>query len=406
MTRATTTAIGILILFIFSTCLYSQSWNIQTTGVYDYLWSASFPKPDTGYAVGSNGTIIKTVNGGVNWQSQSNPSGVLLHHVYFISGSLGWAVGHSGRIIKTTNGGQNWVLQSSGTSSNLFYVYFIHRNYGWVVGDNGVLKTTDGGDTWATSLVEPWVYSVYFVNQNTGWAGVRYGKLFKTTNGGDNWIAQTSGTVSTSFSMYFINENTGWAAGDYNSVIKTTNGGSTWFHQDYEFGSFSTTFRSVVFANDQMGWMAGLDGLVLRTTNGGTNWVQQSVPVNGDYLSIRVNGVQGWAVGENGTVIHSDNVTNLNTISSSVPERYNLSQNYPNPFNPSTKISFDIPKSGFTSLKIYDILGKNIATLLSSELQEGTYEYEFDASALNSGIYYYVLNSGSFTETRKMMLVK
>lgn len=407
MKKLLTTSAIFLVLFLSHTSnIISQSWVVQTTGVFNTLWSASFPHSDTGYAVGTGGTVIKTVNGGSNWTSLNTPTGNLLHHVYFISGSLGWAVGHSGTTIKTTNGGLNWQSQNSFIGGNLFYVHFVHRNYGWACGDNGVISTTDGGTTWVPSLAEQWVYSIYFVNVNTGWAGVRFGKMFKTTNGGSNWVQQTTGTLATAFGMQFLNENTGWAVGDYNSIIKTTNGGNTWFHQDYELGGFSTTSRSVSFVDSQKGWIVGYNGLILRTTNGGTNWVKISAPVNVDYLSIRIKGIQGWAVGGNGTVLYNDNVTTVTQTGAEVPAEFKLQQNYPNPFNPATKIQFGIPQKGFTTLKIYDILGKEISSVVSEVLDAGSYDYQFNGENLNSGVYYYVLRSDDFIETKKMMLVK
>ena len=85
---------------------------------------------------------------------------------------------------------------------------------------------------------------------------------------------------------------------------------------------------------------------------------------------------------------------------------YSLSNNYPNPFNPSTKIRFQIPEMGFISLKIYDILGNEITTLVNEELQSGSYEAEFNASNYSSGIYFYTLQAGSFVETKKMLMLK
>ncbi len=88
------------------------------------------------------------------------------------------------------------------------------------------------------------------------------------------------------------------------------------------------------------------------------------------------------------------------------PDDYSLTQNFPNPFNPSTIIKFNLAKAGFASLKLYDVLGKEVASILSSELEAGPYEVSFDASNLPSGTYFYTLTSGSFTETRKMLLLK
>ncbi|MBS1518172.1 MAG: T9SS type A sorting domain-containing protein [Bacteroidetes bacterium] len=96
----------------------------------------------------------------------------------------------------------------------------------------------------------------------------------------------------------------------------------------------------------------------------------------------------------------------INQISQIVPDRYELNQNYPNPFNPSTKINFSIPRTGFVSLKVFDISGREAADLVNEVLSPGEYEYKFNASNLSSGIYFYVFKSEQFTETKRMMLIK
>jgi hypothetical protein len=85
---------------------------------------------------------------------------------------------------------------------------------------------------------------------------------------------------------------------------------------------------------------------------------------------------------------------------------YNLDQNYPNPFNPSTRISFSLANTGYTELSVYNMLGQRVATLFSGIMAAGTHEFSFDASRLQSGVYVYQLKSGSFSQTRKMMLLK
>lgn len=96
----------------------------------------------------------------------------------------------------------------------------------------------------------------------------------------------------------------------------------------------------------------------------------------------------------------------IKPISSQVPAKYSLSQNYPNPFNPSTKIKFDIPSAAQTFLVVYDILGREVSTLVNEQLRPGSYEVTFDASNLASGMYFYKILAGDFTETKKMLLVK
>jgi len=98
--------------------------------------------------------------------------------------------------------------------------------------------------------------------------------------------------------------------------------------------------------------------------------------------------------------------TGVEIIDDRGPADFKLSQNYPNPFNPSTKIKFQISQSGFTSFKVFDVLGNEVATLVDEELQSGSYEFNFDAKGLTSGIYFYKLQTGSFVETKKMILLR
>jgi hypothetical protein len=89
-----------------------------------------------------------------------------------------------------------------------------------------------------------------------------------------------------------------------------------------------------------------------------------------------------------------------------IPKRFTLAQNYPNPFNPSTTIQFQIPNSSFVNLKVFDILGREVATLVNEEKPAGSYEVEFEASNLPSGVYLYKLQAGNITETKKMILLR
>ena len=98
--------------------------------------------------------------------------------------------------------------------------------------------------------------------------------------------------------------------------------------------------------------------------------------------------------------------TGINQISSIIPEQFSLSQNYPNPFNPVTNLEFGISDLGFVSLKVYDILGKEAAIIVNEKLSTGNYKVEFDGSGLTSGVYFYRLTAGEFTDTKRMMLVK
>ena len=108
----------------------------------------------------------------------------------------------------------------------------------------------------------------------------------------------------------------------------------------------------------------------------------------------------------NGIVYGDTTLTSVRQIGNSVPEEYTLSQNFPNPFNPKTNLEFGISKAGLVSLKVYNDLGKEIATLVNESKSAGIYSVVFDGSNLSSGVYYYILESGDFNETKRMVLLK
>ena len=173
--------------------------------------------------------------------------------------------------------------------------------------------------------------------------------------------------------------------------------------------------NSIRFANQNTGWVAGFNGKIMKTTNGGTDWISQSTRTNYELKSIDfIDENIGWTVGDNGTILKTTNggVTFIEDENNAVqPGQFLLHQNYPNPFNPTTKIRYAIPsnvkrETGNVLLKVYDILGNEIETLVNEEKSPGTYEVAWNAVGLPSGVYFYQLRVGSFIETRKMVLLR
>lgn len=343
--------------------------------------SVSFNEQNTGYGVGAN-FIFKTTNFGENWVTQNNPTNDGLFSINFINVNTGYACGEFGYVIKTTNGGTNWfTIEPIGSPLRLSYIFtniiFTDQQTGYIAGhkfanDTSVfIKTTDGGVNWNVQLftVSGWgrFTAMYFINSTTGFIGAGSGSnILKTTNGGNSWFPYTVPTANRIYSIHFPSANIGYASCFGGQILKTTNGGSNWFLQTTGTGS---SLQSIFFLNDLTGYAAG-ENTVLKTTDGG-----------------------GPPIG-------------ITPISSGVPRDYRLEQNYPNPFNPVTNINFSIPKAGLTSIKIYDILGRLVSTLFEEQLTAGSYKADWNASQMPSGIYIYRIVSGSFTESRKMIMVK
>lgn len=107
-----------------------------------------------------------------------------------------------------------------------------------------------------------------------------------------------------------------------------------------------------------------------------------------------------------GNVVPLSMTTNVQGQNSALPETYNLGQNYPNPFNPSTTISFDVPVHDFLQIKVFDMLGREVAVLYEGVKDAGRHSIQFDAAGLSSGLYYYQLKADNFVSTRKMSFTK
>ena len=134
-----------LLLFLFITMGASAQWTTQTSGTTSSLRGVFFVNATTGWAVGANGTVRKTVNAGSTWTNQSTTT-TQWNSVYFNSPTIGWIAGNGGAVRKTTDGGTTWSAQTSNTTQNINSVFFFNVNTGWAAANNGDLqKTTDGG---------------------------------------------------------------------------------------------------------------------------------------------------------------------------------------------------------------------------------------------------------------------
>jgi len=397
---------------------FAQTWMKQPSGVTTQLRHVFFVNENTGWVVGAGGTVLKTTDGGSTWSGQNVQGPDLLIGCYFVSPTIGWVGGDHG-VYKTTDGGTTW--QNQPGPDGITKLHFVNENLGWAVGGvdgsepryGDIYKTTNGGAEWTKQTNSgTWVrfYGVQFVDANTGWAYTEYnGLLIKTTDGGQVWTPQMQYGSSVKIrGMYFLDKDNGWATGrteTSGAVYKTVNGGAQW--TDFNAGLMYQV-SSPHFITSNLGWAIGSgrsDHGVLKTTDGGASWT--IAPISNDALNqlFMLNENHGWAVGENGAIYSYTSSTNVNNSETEI-YNFSLDQNYPNPFNPTTTINYSVSSDGFISMKVYSILGTEVAALVEQNQKAGTYSVDFNASELPSGIYLYQLNNGRNTITKKFMLLK
>jgi len=366
---------------------------------------------NTGWVVGANGKILFTSNGGTTWSPQTSGTTQTLFDVKFPSALNGFIIGGSNTFLKTTNGGVNWVLLTVPNMTSTNDLDFTDNNTGYVCGAEGdVSRTTNGGVSWTKfDITSSDLVTIKVFDAATVIAAGVSGSVFKTTNSGANWVQQTTGTNNFVSSIVFTDNNNGYftTLGLTEAVFRTTNGGTNWTEVTSPGNTSGLNGLSMVNSSTVYG--AGPDGVIRRTTNSGSTWETQP---SGDTTSFlrgitMVDGSIGYIVGNNGRILKTVNGgIGIQQISTNVPEGFKLSQNYPNPFNPVTNITFSVPKTSEVKLTVYDAAGKQTAALFNGRLSAGTYNYDFDAAHLASGIYFYTLEAESFIETKKMVLVK
>jgi len=193
-------------------------------------------------------------------------------------------------------------------------------------------------------------------------------------------------------------------------IIRTTNGGIDWGDTSIALSKIGNDIE-FINGNPALIWATDYNYLYFSKDTGKT-WTKQVVVGTG--LTARdiefVNETEGWVLCDK-YIYYTDNLGGFITDvdkekPDNFPKDYSLLQNYPNPFNPTTSIKYSLPEQQFVSLKIFDILGKEVATLVNENKPAGNYEMNFDASNLTSGVYFYQLRAGSFAATRKLILMK
>ena len=407
-------------LFLIDDCC--SQWVEQNSGTTSVLRSIKFINRWTGWTVGDNSTILKTTNGGINWVNIPNPtSGKPLHMVSVIDSNHIYVVGSFSTIIKSSNGGINWTVIMNwpvGQGNTYQGVFFLNRDTGWVCGQGesgfgNVLFTKNGFQSFDSSYTLGGYHSdIYFKNINNGIVIGDGGTLFYTTNSGYNWLApniQLYGTLSNFYRMSFVNNNIGWLQGSDGRVFKTTDFGLNWDSISYN-GVINAPQYCIEFVDSLIGWSVGGSCRILHSTDGGITWeIQYSLGYSYIRDIFMYDNNTGWCVGGSGRILHTTNggtTTGIEKENVTYEKKLYLEQNYPNPFNSTTIIQFQVPSSKFVKLVVYDLLGREISTLVNEYKQTGNYEIRFDASKLTSGIYYYTLLTDKFRESKRMILLK
>jgi hypothetical protein len=302
-----------------------------------------------------------------------------------------------------------WGIFSGYPSVNVF----VTKNGDLYTGtNNGMFCSKFNGQDWNTTsagLQKMVIRRAIVCNDNIYVSSPGNG-IFKSTDSGTTWDSCNTGLNGKNIISFAVNNSSVYAGDSAGKIYKLSIDGSKWL--DISPISLSSSINALLAFNNVL--IAGTsENGILITKNDGKDWSQfNSGLYYNDCYALATNGVNVYAgvYSYVWTCPISDIITNVDG-EKALPNDPVLQQNYPNPFNPTTTIQYSIPietthRAVSTTLKVYDVLGREVATLVNEEKLPGNYQINFDASKLSSGIYFYKITAGSFVLTKKMVLMK
>ena len=294
-----------------------QTWMKKNTDTFTALLGVSFADAQHGWACGDGGFIISTKNGGTTWTKQELDTNNTIEGIHFVSPTVGWAAGGGGTLLYTLRGGQpiiedaeeqeeksGWDFQTSATVNTLDALFMLNDKVGWAVGAGGAIVATVDGTNWevqasnvpnSNGMPEP-VWDIHFADEQVGIAAAEFGVILRTTDGGTTWAPLEPRPVASRLQgVHMLSPTEAWMVGNDATILHTTDGGDTW-----DVISSSSHLRSVYFHDDTLGWAVGLSGSVLHTTDGGETWNPQ---LSGNVFELFgvgfVDANKGYIVGSN-----------------------------------------------------------------------------------------------------------
>jgi len=379
----------------------------------------------------SGGYIFHSTDNGDSWVPQLE----CYAGDFAVSGTNVFAGTNRG-VFRTTLGGTSWT--SAGLADTSVNALIVSGNNLFASGGGGLFLSTNNGTSWTVAgLTNTWVSAlvVHGTNLFASTSGFMGGVLL-STNGGATWTAVSNGLPKEPYdSAQFIPIKALAVSGTYlfagtgeaafnGGVFRSTNNGTSWtqFSNGLPKSPNDTTQYSSINSLAIYGpnLFAGTGSGVFLSTNSGMTWQAFNTGFKQGVSALGFNDTYVFA----GTPSHysrgddyidgtglwrrplSEMVTGVSQRKSDVPSQFALRQNYPNPFNPSTTIQYQIPKQSYVTLEIFDLLGRETASLVNEIKQAGTHTVKWDASRLSSGVYFYTITAGAYRETKRMILMK
>jgi photosystem II stability/assembly factor-like uncharacterized protein len=318
MSKRRTTAVTIwsvvLVTILQAAVFAQQGWSRLTIIKQDdqpAVINAVTYDGDDIWVVGAKGLIARSFDEGRTFNAVPSAVDVGLNDVT-VRGERISIVGDQGTILRSTDGGRSFIRsnyslryregQGKGGIVDLYSVQFIDKDTGYIVGDQGLILTTgNGGASWREqySGSDAQLFHLSF-RDSRGWVVGTGGKILHTTDSGRNWYPQRSGVQEDLNRVYFVDDRVGLITGDKGVLLRSENGGATWERVAL---NVAEPLFGMSFVDKKTGWVVGYGGRIVRTYDGGRNWVEQDSATKADLFSVSFYKNRGYAIGRDGLVM-------------------------------------------------------------------------------------------------------
>lgn len=407
-----------------SICLGNPSFGLYVSTDSGNIWATKYVNLQSVISLIENkanyyittdfGEVCRTTNNGLSWTAVNNGIRTLHSKYLAANGNNLFASTDVNGIYISTNDGLSWTAVNLGLpNTDITCLDSVGINI-YAGTSDGVYLTTNNGNLWLQRGLQTAGRINCIQGNNLKIFAATDNGIYLSTNNGINWASSNTGLTTSQVRTLYINGNEIIAGTAGGGICISTDDGASWIPKNNGL----TNQDIYTLAAKDSTLIAGTAARIYLSTNNGESWAKWNqgfnnvdfivtgLDLSGNYLM--VGSYTGfWQ----GVWRRSFTQTNINYISAETPQNFYLSQNYPNPFNPVTKISFEIPNDAKVKLVVYDMLGREVSTLINDETrQAGKYTMEFNGQAFASGVYFYRIEAHGtgqpIVQVRKMVLVK
>jgi photosystem II stability/assembly factor-like uncharacterized protein len=401
-----------ILLITASGATAQVGWFDQSTGDDTVLFGVEMLDASIAVAVGPDGVILRTTDGGSSWKLVPSGTQQVLRRIRFHSPTLAVITANEGEMLKSTDAGATWSPLQTGTTKGLYDVHFFDENRWIAIGQGAyITETTDGGVTWTQKASGTNNWNEVAFRGSLGLMAGNKGDINVTTNGGTSWTKRSSPDDLELRSVSIGDDSTAVMSGINGTLIKTTNKGRHWKLVYASIPMASNRVSSVRHLTRDHVVAVAYGGVIIESRNAGETWDPQNSNTGENLESLSfIDSKIGTAVGWRGTIIRTNNggTMSVRQDGAALASGLSILEQYPLPLRRDAGASgilrLNVEQAGPVSITAMDVLGRSKALLFDGYLVEGSHSVSLQPSGLNPGLYLLHIAQGSRGITGKIII--